>query len=111
MGANVREEWLKVVANARQVRFDRLGVNMDTLKGDVITQGLRGWINGQSIKFTECEVGVCSRGIGVGGGGVNSHSKEDGALIDEMLYSPGQSHGLPGCWGDGGHFLAAPIAS
>ena len=66
---------------------------MGTLKGDVVTQGLGGWVNGQSVKFAECEVGVCSRGIGVGGGGVDSHSEEDGALVDETvvnipIYSP-----------------------
>ena len=111
MRANVREERLKVVTNAGQVRFNGFGVNMCTLEGHIVTQGLGGGVNGQGVKFAEREVGVCGGGIGVGGGGVDSHSEEDGALVDETLRSPGEPLGLPGCWGDGGHFLAAPIAS
>ena len=73
-------------------------IHMGTLKGDVVTQGLGCWVNGQYVKFTaECEVGVCGRGVGVCGGGVNGHSEKDGVLVDEVLCCPGQLHGLPGC--------------
>ena len=46
VGPNVREEQFEIVANARQVGFNRLGVNMGTLEGDVVNQGLRCWVNG-----------------------------------------------------------------
>ena len=69
VGVNVREEQFEIVANARQVRFNGLGVDMGTLEGDVVTQGLECWVNGECMKFTECVVGVCGRGIGVCSGG------------------------------------------
>lgn len=64
--------------NARQGRFDRLGVNMAALKGDVITQGLGCWVNGKH------------------GGVVYGHSEKDGVFIDQVLQCPGQPHWLPG---------------
>ena len=66
---------------------------MGTLKGDIVAQGFRCWVDGECVKFTEGEVGVCGRGVGVGGGGVDSHSEKDGALIDEALCCPGQPDG------------------
>ena len=108
VGVNVGEERFEIVANAREVGFDGLWVDMGTLESDVVTQGLRGWVNRQCVKFTEREVGVCGRGIGVCGGGVDGHSEKDGALVDEPLGGPGQLRGLPGRWGNGGHFLQPP---
>ena len=42
---NVGEEWFEIVADARQVRFNGLGVDMGPFKGDVVTQGLGHWVN------------------------------------------------------------------
>ena len=59
VGANVGEEWFEIVANAREVGFDGLGVDMGALESDVVTEGLGRWVNRQCVKFTEGEVGVC----------------------------------------------------
>ena len=53
---NVGEKGFEAAADAGKVRFNRFGVDVSTLEGDVITEGLRCGVNRQLVEFAEGEV-------------------------------------------------------
>ena len=111
IGPNIREKRLKIVANAGKVGLYRFGVDVSALEGNVVTECFRQWFDRNGVDLTESEVRVRCRRVSVGSCVVDHHSEQDGLFMYEALHSPGLLRGLPGCWGDVDHFLAAPRAS
>jgi len=46
---DVWEKGFEVATNTRQVRFDRLGINMAALESDVVTECFGGGVNGNLV--------------------------------------------------------------
>jgi hypothetical protein len=107
---NVWEERFKIATNPGQVRFNRFGVNVATLKGDVITEGFGTEVNGNVMHFAEGEIEVGCRSVSAGSRVVNCHTKKDGSLVNQVIHCPKKPSWLPGHAGDV-HFLTATNTS
>ena len=102
---------LKLVADAREVGVDRVWLDMVAHENDIEAEGVFSGIDGAVVEFAEGDVGVQCRGVVVICRFVKYTPECNRPFMDESVDCPSFPGGLPGVFGQGDHFFAAPNAS
>jgi hypothetical protein len=90
---------LELVADAREVRVDRRGLDVVRHVNDVETKCVGGRVDWKVVGTAERDVGVQGGRVRGGGGSVNGVPERNSALMQETLAGPGNTNRLPGRMG------------
>jgi hypothetical protein len=101
----------KLVADAGEVGVDGFWLDMVGHEDDIEAEGVFCGIDGVVVEFAEGYVGVEHGGVVVICQSVKNTPECNRPFMDESVNRPSFPGRLPGVFGQGDHFFAAPNAS